>query len=177
MAKTTEYLISFKFQGRDLEFPQDMKINLEKLKALSKEDLTENAMLRSRIDQQAELICILKQRSDESLKKSLKLDKEIQELREIREETLTTLQTETRKYNVLQKRFNVLNKNHEEMIVIKDDYKAKNEKLRRENEKLSHENKLLFAETVQKRDNEIKQLRDEINQLQSRCLTSENTRR
>ncbi|KAK3749915.1 hypothetical protein QZH41_017366, partial [Actinostola sp. cb2023] len=160
-----------------LEFPEDMKINLEKLRALSKDDLTENAMLRSRIDQQVELICILKRRADDSLKKSLKLDEDNEELRHMRNEALTTMQAESRKYYVLQKRFEILNTNHEEMITIKDDYKTKNGKLRRENEKLSHENKLLFAETVKKRDKEIKGLREEVDKLTSQCCSSNEARR
>ena len=53
-----------------MNVPEEMKANLAKLRALSKDDLTENGLLRSRIDQQCELICILKQRADESLKRS-----------------------------------------------------------------------------------------------------------
>lgn len=177
MAKTSEFLIALTFQNKELENAESMRTNLEKLKALSKDDLTENAMLRSRIDQQAELICILKQRADESLKKSLKLEKDIEDFRQTREEALTALQTETRKYNVLQKRFDVLNSNHEEIIVIKDDYKAQNEKLRRENERLGHENKLLFAETVKKRDEEIRTLREEIDRMREQYSSADDGRR
>jgi hypothetical protein len=154
-----------------------MKANLEKLKALSKDDLTENALLRSRVDQQSELICILKQRADESLKKSLNLGKDIEEFRKTREDALSALHTESRKYNVLQKRFEVLNSNHVEIIVIKDDYKIKNEKLRRENERLCHENKLLFAETVKKRDEEIRSLREELERMQGQCSSADHGRR
>ena len=58
-----------------------MKANLEKLRALSKDDLPENRLLRSRIDQQCEFICILKQRADESLKKSTSLEERTSELK------------------------------------------------------------------------------------------------
>ena len=58
-----------------------MKANLEKLRALSKDDLPENRLLCSRIDQQCEFICILKQRADESLKKSTSLEEQTSELK------------------------------------------------------------------------------------------------
>jgi len=82
-----------------------MKANLEKLRALSKDNLSENGLPRSRIDQKCELVCILKQRADESLKKSISLKKETSALRKHRHEILTASLNETRKYTVLEKRF------------------------------------------------------------------------
>lgn len=114
----------------EMDVPEEMKANLEKLRALSKDDLTENGLLRSRIDQQCELICILKQRTDESLRKSMEVEKQYHELQKQRDDILTTLHSETRKFSVLEKRFAVLNQNHEELIKIKDEYKRENEKLR-----------------------------------------------
>ena len=142
-----------------------MKANLEKLRALSKDDLSENGLLRSRIDQQCELICILKQRADESLKKCMTLEEENSELKKHRDEILTALHNETRKFAVMEKRFFVLNKNHEELIKIKDEYKTENEKLRMENTNLRRENEGLFGSLVQERDAQIKQLRDELKSL------------
>ena len=101
-----------------MDVPDEMKANLAKLRALSKDDLTENGLLRSRIDQQCELICILKQRADESLKRSMTLEGENIEIKKYRDEILTALHNETRKYSVLEKRFVVLNQNHEELIKI-----------------------------------------------------------
>lgn len=141
-----------------MEFPEEMKANLEKLRALSKDDLSENGLLRSRIDQQCELICILKQRADESLKKCMTLEEENSELKKHRDEILTALHNETRKFAVMEKRFFVLNKNHEELIKIKDEYKTENEKLRMENTNL-------FGSLVQERDVQINQLRDELKSL------------
>ena len=142
-----------------------MKANLEKLRALSKDDLSENGLLRSRIDQQCELICILKQRADESLKKCMTLEEENSELKKHRDEILTALHNETRKFAVMEKRFFVLNKNHEELIKIKDEYKTENEKLRMENTNLRRENEGLFGSLVQERDVQINQLRDELKSL------------
>ena len=80
-----------------MDLPEEMKANLEKLRALSKDDLTENGLLRSRIDQQCELICILKQRTDESLRKSMEVEKQYHELQRQRDDILTMLHSETRK--------------------------------------------------------------------------------
>lgn len=151
-----------------MDFPEEMKANLEKLRALSKDDLSENGLLRSRIDQQCELICILKQRADESLKKSCVLENENSELTKHRDEILTTLQNETRKYSVLDKRFAVLNKNHEELIKIKDEYKTENERLRVENGHLKKENAGLFGSFVEEKDSQIKQLREEVKSMQAK---------
>ncbi|XP_044167691.1 coiled-coil domain-containing protein 89-like isoform X5 [Acropora millepora] len=151
-----------------MDVPEEMKANLEKLRALSKDDLTENGLLRSRIDQQCELICILKQRTDESLRKSMEVKKQYHELQRQRDDILTTLHSETRKFSVLEKRFAVLNQNHEELIKIKDEYKRENEKLRVENGCLKKENEGLFASVVKERDLQIHQLREEVKDLQNR---------
>lgn len=152
----------------EMDVPEEMKANLEKLRALSKDDLTENGLLRSRIDQQCELICILKQRTDESLRKSMEVEKQYHELQRQRDDILTTLHSETRKFSVLEKRFAVLNQNHEELIKIKDEYKRENEKLRVENGCLKNENEGLFASVVKERDSQIRQLREEGKDLQNR---------
>ncbi|XP_032241094.2 coiled-coil domain-containing protein 89 [Nematostella vectensis] len=155
------------------EAHDEMKNNLEKLRALSKDDISENSMLRSRIDQQAELICILKQRADECTKKSIGFEKENKEIKAVREELLESIHTESKKHALLKQRFDVLNANHQEMISIKDSYKTQNVKLRSENEKLVHENEVLFAEKVKERDQEIERLREESKQLQANCSLAE----
>lgn len=164
--KLREVVNSSKYDSMDV--PEEMKANLEKLRALSKDDLTENGLLRSRIDQQCELICILKQRADESLKKSMTLENENNDLKKHRDEILAALHNETRKYSVLDKRFVVLNHNHEELIKIKDEYKTENEKLRIENGQLKKENENLFGSLVAERDSQIQQLREEVKNLQEK---------
>ncbi len=62
----------------------DMQANLAKLRSLSEDDKTENAMLRSRIDQQSELIMILKQRTDEAVTKAHTLERINDELKAFR---------------------------------------------------------------------------------------------
>ena len=51
-----------------------MKANLEKLRSLSEDDKTEAAMLRSRIDEQSQLIMILKRVSHAQAKVVIKID-------------------------------------------------------------------------------------------------------
>lgn len=44
------------------------------LRGLSDEEISEVSLLKCRIEQQAELICILKQRADEYLKKYMEIE-------------------------------------------------------------------------------------------------------
>ena len=154
-----------------------MKENLKNLKSLSRDEVTESAMLRSRIDQQAELICILKKRGDESLRKVMYLESELSELKFSGENTLEILQKETRKYSVLERRFAVLNSNHEEMIILKDEYKELNKKLLAENDLLQKKNKEMFIKATQERDEEIRRLRQQVECLNERLTLSERDQR
>ena len=58
---------------QDKKEPQDVSEKLKTLKGLS-EDVSESDLLRCRIEQQAELIYILKQRADEYLKKYMEIE-------------------------------------------------------------------------------------------------------
>ena len=51
-----------------------MTDNLRKLRGLAEDDISEEGLLKSRIEQQSELICILKQRADEYLKKYMEIE-------------------------------------------------------------------------------------------------------
>ena len=167
----------FIFEGENVVFPEEMKENLQKLKALSRDDLTESAMLRSRIDQQAELICILKQRADESLRKTRTLETELVDLKTSRQDTVELLENEMRKYSVLEKRFTVLNSNHEEMIILKDEYKEQNKKLLKENNLLRKENREMFAKALQEQDEEIRKLREQVECLKEQLTSSSRDQR
>ncbi|KAI8481416.1 Coiled-coil domain containing 89 [Branchiostoma belcheri] len=128
-------------------------------------DMSENAMLRSRIDEQSELICILKRRSDEHLASAQTLERVNAELRKFREEAEEQLEQEVRKFNILDERFHELASNHEEMIKFKDEYKRQNEKLRKENERLRDENARLFNEALEERDQRIAVLEEQVASL------------
>ncbi|KAK3804206.1 hypothetical protein RRG08_040715 [Elysia crispata] len=149
--------------SRDME---DMQTNLGKLKALSEDDKLENVKLRSRIDEQCQLIMVLKQKADDGTIKIQTLDRMNKELSDFRDKAETMLKTELQKCNILDARFNQLAANHEEMIRIKDEYKRINKDLVEENDRLKEENSRLFSKTLAEKD-------DLIFQLEKRCVSAQ----
>ena len=69
------------------------------------------------------------------------------------------LREENDKFNMLESRFFELASNHEEMIRIKDEYKASNEKLRTENIQLRRDNEKLFSKRLNELTEECESLR------------------
>ena len=136
----------------------DMQRNLSKLKSLSEDDKSENGMLRSRIDEQSQLIMILKQRADDVSRKSQTLEKINKEMIEFRENAKVMLDGEIRKYNILNSRFDDLASNHQELIKIKDEYKRSNQDLRLECSRLREENERLFSGAIIEKDRQIADL-------------------
>ncbi|KAK3103512.1 hypothetical protein FSP39_019780 [Pinctada imbricata] len=136
----------------------DMQNSLEKLKNLSKDDKTENAMLRSRIDEQSQLIMILKKRADEVTSKTSTIERINKELIEFRDNAKEMLDAEMRKNDMLNQRFDELAHNHEEMIKFKDEYKRSNQELRLENSRLREENSKLFSGALLEKDGQIADL-------------------
>lgn len=135
---------------------------------MSKDETSKNAMLRDRIDQQSELICVLKKQADTSLLKSQSLECDMKELQVAKDEAECSYHDEARKYSVLEKRFQILWHNHEEIIKIKDGYKVVNDELRKENKALlarKAEEIASLADEKNKRivdlENELKTLSDE----------------
>lgn len=149
--------------SRDME---DMQTNLGKLKALSEDDKLENTKLRSRIDEQCQLIMVLKQRADDGTIKIQTLDRINKELSDFRDRAETMLKNELQKYNLLDGRFNQLAANHEEMIRIKDEYKRANKELLDENAALRDENRRLFSKNLAEKD-------DLIFQLEKKCVSAQ----
>ncbi|GFN84107.1 coiled-coil domain-containing protein 89 [Plakobranchus ocellatus] len=145
---------------------EDMQTNLGKLKALSEDDKFENAKLRSRIDEQCQLIMILKQKADDGTIKLQTLERMNKELSDFRDKAESMLRNELQKYNILDGRFNQLAANHEEMIRIKDEYKRVNKDLVEENARLKDENSRLFSKTLAEKD-------DLIFQLDKKCVAAQ----
>jgi len=129
-----------------------MKTNLAKLRGLSEDEKTENALLRSRIDEQSQLIMILKRRSDEATTTAKTLERVNSELIEFRENAVLGLEAQMRKYNLLDERFMQLASNHEAMIQIKDEYKLQNAALRAENLRLQEANKHQFSPVIEQQN-------------------------
>ncbi|XP_069110635.1 coiled-coil domain-containing protein 89-like isoform X2 [Argopecten irradians] len=155
----------------------DMQNNLSKLKGLSADDKTEKAMLRSRIDEQSQLIMILKQRADEVANKTKSVDRINDELISFRDHAKEMLDGEIRKYNILNARFDDLASNHQEMIKIKDEYKRSNKDLREENAHLRNENTRIFSGAIAKKDEQIRELENKLGSLKEQCNTLEHRNR
>ena len=150
-----------------------MQTNLAKLKALSEDDKTENALLRGRIDEQSQLIMILKQRADEAVFKVRALERINQELEEFRDNAEEEFRLQNKKYNMLDARFSDLAHNHEEMIKIKDEYKHRNKELMKENARLLDDNNRLFSKAIEERDLTIHELEKKVGRLRDQCLKSD----
>ena len=119
-------------------------------------------MLRDRIDQQSELICILKKQADTSLIKSQSLEQDMRELQAAKEEAECSYHDQLRKYTVLEKRFQTLYHNHEEIIKIKDGYKVVNDELRKENKDLLGRKAKEVADLVDDKNKRIKELENDL---------------
>ncbi|XP_069890756.1 coiled-coil domain-containing protein 89 [Dipodomys merriami] len=135
-----------------------LKEALANLRGLSEEEKGEKAMLRSRILEQSQLICILKRRSDEALERCQILELLNTELEEKGAQAAEKLKTQKERARKLEERFKTLADNHELMIRFKDEHKNQNIKLREENEKLKLENESLFCQALQDKEAKVLQL-------------------
>lgn len=125
-------------------------------------------MLRDRIDQQSELICILKKQADTSLIKSQKIEQEMRELLAVKEEAECNYHDQIRKYRVLEKRFKILFQNHEEIIKIKDGYKVVNDELRKENKNIMAKKDQEVAALLGEKNQRIKELEIDLKVLNNK---------
>ncbi|XP_008570505.1 PREDICTED: coiled-coil domain-containing protein 89 [Galeopterus variegatus] len=157
-------------QEEEMEFKEldGLKEALANLRGLSEEEKSEKAMLCSRIQEQSQLICILKRRSDEALERCQILELLNTELEEKRMQEAEKLKAQSKHVQKLEERFMTLAANHELMIRFKDEHKGQNIKLREENEKLRLENSSLFSQALKDEEAKVLQLTD-----QSKALTKE----
>lgn len=137
--------------------------SLEKLRNLSVEDTTET--LRSRIDEQSSLICILKQRADELLLRCQAVQKINTELEGQVTGCQKELDGERKKAQLLDKRFMDLAANNQAIIAFMDEYKNQNAQLKLENKELQSENESLFSQKLQDKEVFVQNLMQEIKQL------------
>ncbi|XP_078490837.1 coiled-coil domain-containing protein 89-like [Ciona intestinalis] len=124
-------------------------------------DQSENAMLRSRIEEQGQLICFLKLRADENLNRTKVLEEINEELETLREQEKEKLKEKEKLCKLLERRFDELSENHVEMIKFKDFYKNNCQELMKENQKLHQENKDLFSASIKEKDDKILELKNE----------------
>ncbi|XP_036965470.1 coiled-coil domain-containing protein 89 isoform X2 [Acanthopagrus latus] len=161
-----------KLKGDTTEHMDSVQKAQEKLQSLSVEDTTE--MLRSRIDEQSGLICILKHRADELLLRcqaQQKINTELEgQLTDCRQE----LDCERKKGELIEKRFMDLAANNQAIIAFMDDHKNQNAQLKLENEKLQSENDSLFSQKLQEKEVYVQKLLQDIKQLTEKYTNQEN---
>lgn len=165
-------------QDEELGFKEmdGLREALANLRGLSEEEKGEKAMLRSRIQEQSQLICILKRRSDEALERCQILELLNNELEEKRMQELEKMKVQSEHVQKLEGRFMTLAANHELMIRFKDEHKNENIKLKEENEKLKQENSSLFSKALKDQEAKVlqltahnKALAEELQALKQRC--------
>ena len=119
--------------------------------------LDPEARLQARIDEQSELICILKKRADALLIDNAAYQKRIERIETTNSDLKLQLNTERTKVSMLASRFDDLADNHTEMIKYKDYHKSSATELRVENDVLRQQNETLFSAHVQEKDREIEE--------------------
>lgn len=137
--------------------------SLEKLQQLTVEDTMET--LRSRINEQSSLICILKQRADELLLRWETLKKINTDLEGQVADCQKELDSERKRAELLEKRFMDLADNNQAIISLLNEYKNQNAQLKLENKELLSENETLFSKTIQDKEVFIQKLLQETKQL------------
>ncbi|XP_029937390.1 coiled-coil domain-containing protein 89 isoform X2 [Myripristis murdjan] len=147
---------------------------LEKLRGLATEDKTETEMLRSRVDEQSSLICILKQGADEMLLRCRSLQKMNTDLEDRVAVKHKELDLERKKSTIFERRFTDLASNHEKMIAFMNDYKRQNARLELENKHLRSENETLFSQKLQDKEVLVDKLTQEIKQLSEKYTNKDN---
>ncbi|XP_021023661.1 coiled-coil domain-containing protein 89 [Mus caroli] len=165
-------------QDEELGFKEmdGLREALANLRGLSEEEKGEKAMLRSRIQEQSQLICILKRRSDEALERCQILELLNSELEEKRLQEMEKLKAQSEHVQKLENHFMILASNHEQMIRFKDAHKSENVKLKEENARLRQENNSLFSQALKDQEAKVlelttlnKALVEELEVLKQRC--------
>ncbi|KAL0963816.1 hypothetical protein UPYG_G00314010 [Umbra pygmaea] len=145
--------------------------SLENLHCCSHGEKTDSGMLRSRIDEQSSLICVLKQRADEMLLRCQALEQINVELEDLKAKKQTELDKEKKRSIQLEQRFMSLAANHQELINFKDEFKIQNAKLKQDNKRLQEENDKLFSRDLQDKEGIILKLKQELEDLSAKHRT------
>merc|ERR1711937_63861 len=146
--------------------------------------LDPQSRLQARIDEQSELICILKKRADSLLLDTKQYQTRIEKIENVNSSLKNQLNTEKTKVRMLESRFDDLAENHAEMIKFKDYHKFSATELRAQNEEVRKENESLFSAELKLRDDEIESWKErnkalfekiEILTIENETLTAKNT--
>ncbi|XP_041663545.1 coiled-coil domain-containing protein 89 [Cheilinus undulatus] len=163
-----------KMEGDVTEPMECFQKSLAKLSCFSLDETTETGMLRSRIDEQSGLICMLKQRADELLLRCEALQKINTELESCMKDCETELDSERKKADQMEKRFKDLASNNQAIIAFMTEYKNQNGLLKLENKELQTENETLFSKKLEDKEVLVQKLTQEIKQLTETFTKKEN---
>ncbi|XP_030051085.1 coiled-coil domain-containing protein 89 [Microcaecilia unicolor] len=118
----------------------------------------EQAVLRSRIDEQSQLICALKRRADQTLERCQALEALNEEREAMRQAAEAAREAEEHRARQLEDRFEDLAANHQMMIRFKDEYKRQSAELWQECGRLRRE---LDGDASREREEQFNQLQEE----------------
>ncbi|NWU51509.1 CCD89 protein, partial [Dromas ardeola] len=142
------------------------------------EEKSEKALLHSRLEQQHQLICILKKKADDVRKRCRDLEQLNMELEKLRTEDALKVKTQTQRIQQLEERFMDLANNHEKLIQFKNEHRKRHMQLLEENKRLQQENKALFSQTVREKEAEVllltaqaRKLSQQLDSLQEKCAS------
>ncbi|NXL51501.1 CCD89 protein, partial [Podilymbus podiceps] len=140
------------------------------------EEESEKALLHSRLEQQHQLICMLKKKADDARKRCSGLEQLNAELEKLRTEDAVKMKTQMQRIQHLEQRFMDLANNHEKMIQFKDEHRKRHMQLWEENKRLRQENNTLFSQTAKEKDAEVlqlaaqaRELSQQLDSLQEKC--------
>ncbi|CAG5108543.1 Oidioi.mRNA.OKI2018_I69.chr1.g3846.t1.cds [Oikopleura dioica] len=137
--------------------------------------LDPDGRFQSRIDEQAELICILKKRTDTLILEAEDYKAQIRKLEKTQDQLKSQIENEKTQSRMIEQRFDDLADNHQELIKYKDMYKSSAAELQEENVRLRLENSSLINPQIEAKNKEIKNWQDKTNSLLERLEKLEKT--
>ncbi|XP_037542361.1 coiled-coil domain-containing protein 89 [Nematolebias whitei] len=140
----------------------------ENPKNLPAEDVADKQMLWSRIDEQSSLICILKDRADETLLRYQALQKIISDLEDQAAQRQEELDSEKKKAETLEERLTDLAANNQAIISFTEELKKQNAQLKLENKQLQLEKDSHFNQKLHNKEELGQKLLQEINLLKKK---------
>ncbi|XP_077583861.1 coiled-coil domain-containing protein 89 [Stigmatopora nigra] len=169
VAKTEDDVL---FSDLSLNVAQ-IDINKKTCKNLTATNLTETIRTQSRIKEQANLICVLKERSDEMFNQCQSLQQVKNELEKQLDICQKEVMQKQKRVELVEKRFMDLDSNSRAIIVFMEEYKHQNAHLKIENKQLQMENDTLFSQKIQDKTVIAQRLTKEIKMLKEEFTTKE----
>jgi len=121
--------------------------------------LDPEAKMQSRIDEQSELICILKKRADQLLTESKSNERRLKNAEKTNADLVVQLKNEKQRVLMVEERFSELADNHGELIKFKDMHKNSATRLREENDILRSQNESIITPALLEKDRQIEEWR------------------